>query len=559
MIFLTKKIASRRKLQLLLSFFLLLLTSAFEICHFFAFTAFLDYLASTPSESIFEKYGLSELSSMPTFYLITTFLLLTSFGVTATRTLSYYSTNKISALIGSDMASQLYRNVIYTPYELKLKQNTSYAVNLLSRNVSNSVIYILSFFQVINNIFLFAIISISLCFVDIYAIAILIPGIALAYLLIYNTSRGIFKKNSRDISHLSHQLIKLVKESINSSKEIILGNLYNDFLDIFDSVEKPLRRKQTKNNFLVIYPKQAIEGVGIALIVILSIYYHSTNNGSGKDTIVAIGIVAFAFQRLLPVAQQIFLNYSQMKIYSKDYSNVISNLKDSSQVIQNSNEQLNFEKILEFRNLNFKYPNSSIKVINNTSLTIHKTQVVALIGSSGKGKSTLLDVMMGLLKPESGEVLIDEVNIFNANNLILLKKWYNTFWHVPQNGFLMEGTIAQNISLKLKDDKINFSAVNFAVHHSELQDLVDSMPYGVNTKLSENAKELSGGQKQRIFLARALYCNKEILFLDEATSALDSKTEAKIYRNLRSLKKTVVTITHTLNKDIHYDNIVELL
>ena len=221
-------------------------------------------------------------------------------------------------------------------------------------------------------------------------------------------------------------------------------------------------------------------------------------------------------------------------------------------------KDFNFKSSICLKNINFRYEKNQPLVLNNISLNLEKGKIFGFIGETGSGKSTLIDLIMGLLEPSEGEVLIDGKNIFN--DLKLRKKWFNSISHVPQDVFLCDGTFAENIALGIEKDKINIKKLIKAAEIAKIRNVIDLSSNGFNTFVGERGIKLSGGQKQRVALARAIYKQSKILILDEATSALDNKTEKEIINSINSLREniTIIMIAHRLSSLSVCNKIFEL-
>ena len=194
-----------------------------------------------------------------------------------------------------------------------------------------------------------------------------------------------------------------------------------------------------------------------------------------------------------------------------------------------------FEKEVSINNIVYKYPNTEVNVINNVSFKIPKGKTVAFIGSSGAGKTTMADIILGLLPPTSGTITVDGWNIFEH-----MHEWHKMLGYIPQSIYLSDDSILNNVAFGIDEDKIDIEAVREALRKAQLLEYVESLPDGLNTFVGDRGVRLSGGQRQRIGIARALYHNPDILVLDEATSALDNETEQAVMEsieNLQGLKK----------------------
>jgi ABC-type bacteriocin/lantibiotic exporter with double-glycine peptidase domain len=289
-----------------------------------------------------------------------------------------------------------------------------------------------------------------------------------------------------------------------------------------------------------------------------------------SDSLVSVlGIFAIASVRIIPSASQLLTCMGVLRNNKPTLDRLYLDLKElespeSLKYLKMSGNKTNtisnnrvhaFIDNLVIDQLNYSYPGAARQALKNVSLTIRKGESIALIGTSGAGKTTLSDVFLGLLIPQSGDIKVDGVSVYND-----LRAWQNLIGYIPQSIFLMDDTIERNIAFGLPDDQIDKQKLDQAIKTAQLSELIEQLPEGIHTFVGENGVRLSGGQRQRIGIARALYYEREILVLDEATSALDNETESLISEALRELgrTKTMIVIAHRLTTVEHCDRIYEM-
>jgi ABC-type multidrug transport system fused ATPase/permease subunit len=307
--------------------------------------------------------------------------------------------------------------------------------------------------------------------------------------------------------------------------------------------------------------------VFIMLFISLSIIFFKQNM---QEITEVIGVFAIASMRLIPASSQLLGAINQLKDSNYAVNMLYLDLKEidkqgvnkpkklnpqiSSSVGLNKdqNRTMTFGNQIDLDRITYSYDNSSQLAVKDVSLTIKKGQSIALIGKSGAGKTTLADIVLGLLEPKTGDILVDGKSIYNN-----LRSWQNMIGYIPQSIFLIDDTIERNIAFGVLDQLIDPERMSKAIKAAQLEELIAQLPQGIKTEVGERGVRLSGGQRQRIGIARALYHEREILVLDEATSALDNETEGLISEAIKSLAgtKTLIIIAHRLSTVEHCDRV----
>ena len=280
-------------------------------------------------------------------------------------------------------------------------------------------------------------------------------------------------------------------------------------------------------------------GIGLVTLVIISLGYR------GTDIALTFGIFAIAAIRLIPSIKSIMSSWSTIhyNLYTIDTMSEIK--REHNDKPKHDIDRLNFNSTIELRNVSFTFDDATEPTIDNLSLTIRKGERIGIQGSSGIGKTTLFNLILGLYKPTSGTIMIDGIELTEDN----IRKWQNSIGYVSQSVFITEGTIAENIAFGCSKDDIDQERINKVIISADLKCFVDSLDRGIDTRIGEQGCRLSGGERQRIGIARALYKGCDILLFDEATSALDNATEQNINHAIERLSAenntlTIVVIAH---------------
>jgi ATP-binding cassette subfamily B protein len=292
-------------------------------------------------------------------------------------------------------------------------------------------------------------------------------------------------------------------------------------------------------------------------VMALAVLFFYANVSSLNSIIPTLGALALGGQKLLPVLQQGYSAWSSLRGGQALLEDVVYFLETEYKLISHSaEEEIKFSQKIEILNVNFRHKGSSFKILENLNLTIPKGSTVGFIGETGRGKTTLLDIIMGLLEPSSGQVLIDNKALTKNN----MRSWQKKISHVPQNIFLSDDSIKNNIAFGVPNEEVDESRVKRALEKSYLVEYVNSLPDKSETFVGERGARLSGGQKQRLGIARALYKNIELVIFDEATSSLDSSTEEKVMDEIASLDDnlTLLIIAHRVTTLKTCDFIVNL-
>jgi ATP-binding cassette subfamily B protein len=363
------------------------------------------------------------------------------------------------------------------------------------------------------------------------------------------------QKNSQKLNILSKVRVKFIKESLANIKDILLNVDQYKYSVFFKNIDFNFKKAQTKITTIIGIPRQMLEVLIISVILIVA-FFISENSNSQKthETLLALGLIGFSAQRLFPLVQSVYAAWATL-IGNKFYLIDIRKSLEFESQINNFNNNLNFNKNIVFKNISFQYNNSK-KILDNFNFTINKGTSVAIIGSSGKGKSTLVDITIGLLEPTQGSIYIDEQKIEKKN----INDWRSKISHVPQEYFIIDDTIANNIAFTLDKQKIDRNTLILSAKIAELHDFIMSLPNQYETQVGEEGSVLSGGQRQRLAIARALYKKKDILIFDEATSALDFELEEKLVNNINFYLPniTLIVITHRISKIKNIKKIINL-
>ena len=563
-------LASKRRIQFGFLLILIIFSSIFEMLSIGAVFPFLLVL-STP-DVLFEYEIIRQLflfiginDPRDSLWIITVLFCCAILLAGLFRLLTLYSINFISYVTCADIGVIAVNRTLKQPYAVHTSRNSSELINSVVVKV-NTVLQsvVLPGLTLISSVLtgLGILVVISIVSFQISMTVTIILGIIYSFFIKLTKKRVAI--NGRDIAIKSTRVIKLLQESFGGIRDIILDNAQNFHSQMFKKAELELRFAQASNSFIGASPRFIIEPFGIILIAGIAYQSSLSSTGSGISSIVpTLGALALGFQRLLPVLQQTYASVTSIRGSHQSFSDVISLLDqevdDESDNYSDLNEisrSLFFQRTLELKNINYSYAPGSPSVLEDINIEINKGSNVGIIGETGSGKSTLIDIIMSLLSPTYGYLEVDGKKLSKDN----LKYWRSLICHVPQSIFLTDSSIAENIALNIPKENIDFERLNKVVKQAQLSKLIDSWPDKLQTMIGERGIRLSGGQRQRIGIARALYKKSEVMILDEATSALDNKTERLIMKEINNLeiKPTVIIVAHRYLTLESCDQIIEV-
>lgn len=372
----------------------------------------------------------------------------------------------------------------------------------------------------------------------------------------------ISKKYSSAIGRQSQaykeNIYKWMNQSLGGIKEIKVLNRENYFIERYDSYFAKYVRGLRINRLIGVLPKYVIETVcmtGLLLAVVFKMFWGQNDMETFIPQLAVFAVAAF---RLLPSVGKINEHMSATLYSAPSLDLIYHDLKaveDLPLEKEKHTEEWSFQNTVKIKNVSYHYPDSEENVIESVSFQIEKGSSVAFVGSSGAGKTTMVDIILGLLKPQRGKITADGLDI--EKNVAV---WQKEIGYIPQTIYLSDDTIRNNIAFGIPDAEIDEAAVSQALEKAQLSEFVESLPEGLDTVVGDRGVRLSGGQRQRIGIARALYHDPEILILDEATSALDNDTETSVMEAIDSLKgqKTMIIIAHRLTTIRNVDVIFEV-
>jgi ATP-binding cassette, subfamily B, bacterial PglK len=369
-------------------------------------------------------------------------------------------------------------------------------------------------------------------------------SLSFTYFLIYRLTRGFLMRIGQERVKANQARFTIVTEAFNAAKELKVGSLEQAFLERFSIPAKTLAQHSAIAGSIGQLPRYALEIIAFGGMLLLILFM------MGQDTFTnvlpLIALYAFAGYRLIPALQRIYAAVTQLRFVSASLNATHNDFKSlDPKIIQKSKHTLPITKDITLNNLHYQYPNSIKTTIKNINLNIPACSTVGIVGSTGSGKTTIVDIILGLLQAHKGSLKVDD-SVIDKNNLVA---WQRSIGYVPQDIFIADDTLAANIAFGIDKNDINQEHVQTAAKIANIDDFVTKLPDQYQTTVGERGVRLSGGERQRIGIARALYRNPQVLILDEATSALDNLTEQLVMKEIQKIgsNKTIIMIAHRLS------------
>jgi ATP-binding cassette, subfamily B, bacterial PglK len=463
------------------------------------------------------------------------------------------------------LISRLLKAYLSAPYTFYLSRDTASLIkNIIVETQTFCHMGMLPLLEATSNVIAIFCLMVLLAKTDLVLLTLIASIIFFAFLLFYSLRQ----KSShwgREQSHAYHEMIRTINHGLGGIKETYVIGCQPYFENYMGQQVERYATNISKLQSFQILPRIILETLLIVFLVLIITVYQVVLKQDMDHLIAVLSIFAVAAIRLMPAVSQSLAAISQLQAGSYAVDMLYADLKGIQQQTEGLRshsvpgptgeiraEKMKFVDRIDLNQVTYTYPNAVKKSLNNVSLTIQKGESIAFIGRSGAGKTTLVDVVLGLLEASEGDIQVDRRSIYSN-----LRAWQNLIGYIPQSIFLMDDTVERNIAFGVPAGEVDGEKLERAIELAQLSELMGQMPDGIKTAVGERGVRLSGGQRQRIGIARALYHEREILVLDEATAALDNETEHLITEAVRSLSgmKTVIIIAHRLSTVQHCQRI----
>lgn len=549
-------------------YILQLLVVAMAFTELVGIASIAPFMALVGDISLLERDGLfSELYQFSGVTNPIDFLFYTGLAVLVTLTIStiisIYTVWKLSlyaANVGTEIADRLYSHYIQQDWLFHASGSSAH----LTKQVSTEALRVTD--QIIQPLLQMNAKAVLAIFISIgifiYDPLVAISGLTIftcVYILLYRLVHKRLQVNGNNMSLAFTERFRLMNEGFGGIRDVLLLDRRYNFVKRFQDSGTAFAYARGTNASISQVPRYIMELVAFGAMVSLVLLLIKLHDGNLGAVLPVLAVYALAAFKLLPALQQIYSSIAQIKGNAAAFESIKDDLllsldNEPTVLDENINEALHFRKDIKLQNVDFTYPKKPNLAIDSLDMVIPINSVVGLVGASGSGKSTTIDLLLGLITPDTGALYVDNICITPTNK----RAWQNRIGFVPQSIFLSEGTIAENVAFGLAKEDINLNQVSKALQLANLTELMEELPKGLDTKVGERGVQLSGGQRQRIGIARALYNEADVLVFDEATSALDGITEKVIMESIHDFsgRKTIIMIAHRLktvkNCDVIY-------
>lgn len=476
-------------------------------------------------------------------------------------TLADYFQLKYKCKIFQRLSVKVLKSYMKRPYTFFLDINSADVLRGITGDISGVKAIITNLLTVISSGLTIVLIAVYLVIIDpVIALLLLILGVICFFMISLKTGKKI-KKAGILLREMDSNLLKYATQAVNGIKEFSVLQKKDFFADKFGEVVEEKVDAEVTYNFTLKFPARLIEAVCVCVLVIAVCVKVVVQGENVEQFVSNLSMFAVAAFKIFPLISGLSQCMTGFAFYKPALNGVYENIKIGDSIEREGHKEIEipdfrFTNELKIENIVWKYTSATEETLHNASLSIKKNEAVAIIGASGAGKTTLVDIILGLLPPQQGHVYSDTVDIY-----LNPKKWAKIIGYVPQMIFMIDDTIKSNVALGIEHESTDDEMVWKALEQAQLKEFVEDLPDGLETRVGDRGIKLSGGQRQRIAIARALYYNPDILILDEATSALDNDTENAVMEAIESMQghKTLIIVAHRLSTIRNCDRIYEVV
>jgi len=554
---------ARERKRALGLFLLILVMAFFEVAGVASILPFMSVMSDpdkiTTNNFLSTLYQLGGFSSHNQFIVVLGLVVFLQLLIaSAFKALTTWATLRFSHGLNHELANRLFGNYLQRPYEWFLTQNTSDLGKAMLAEVNQVVLKtLIPLLQIISQGFLCVVLISLLVFVDFKTAITVSLSVVLIYLVLYLLFSERLSYLGRTRILQNRQRFVLTQEALSGIKDLKILGIEGFFLNRFRNASRSFADIEVANQTIMLLPRYGLEALGFGGLLLLALYLFISHGGL-SEALPIVALYAVAGYRLLPALQLVYQHSSTLR-FSKPVLDLLHNdlnvdLGSPDRPWSDRHPPRPLKGLLELRDVSYRYPTAVRPTVQQLTVKIAANTTVAFVGATGSGKTSAVDLIMGLLEPTGGDIVVDG-EVLKPEEL---REWRRNFGYVQQHIFLSDDTVAANIAFGLVPSEIDQAAVERAAKAAKLHDFVASeLAEGYDTMVGERGVRLSGGQRQRLGIARALYHGPDILVFDEATNALDNVTERLVMDAIRDLKhtKTIILVAHRLTTVQHCDEI----
>ena len=556
-------LSSRRRVQLNLLLVVMLASAGAELVSLAAVVPFLavlsdpDRLWQNPLvQTLTSRMGLTEASQL--LLPVTLAFAVAAVLAASTRLMNLWLNCRLSAAVGSDLSCEAYRRTLYQSYQVHVQRNSAAVIRDTTIQIQQTVAGLTAVLELTTAAVVAGGMLIGLLLIDAPVAVAATALFGSAYVFLSITARRELRRNGKKIAEASKQQIKALQEGLGAIRDVLLDGSQPTYVQIYTQSDRPKRLLRAKNRYLAAFPRYSLEALGMVAIAFFGGLLMWQRGSSA--VVPLLGSLALGAQRLLPALQQMYVSWATLQGHSTAIQAVLAMLNQPLPPVLSIAEPLPQLDDICLEGVHFRYGLEQPEVLRGLELKIRRGERIGLIGSTGSGKSTMVDLLMGLLEPTTGKVLVNGVDLHHSLYPERLTAWRAAIAHVPQSIYLADTSIAENIAFGVPRHKIDMVRVQEAAQQAQIASFIEANLHGYESFVGEQGIRLSGGQRQRIGIARALYKNAELLVLDEATSALDTATEEAVMATTETLRNhlTIIIIAHRLSTVKTCDRVIKL-
>jgi len=473
----------------------------------------------------------------------------------AVRVLLNWHSNRYAYMVGSELGVAYFDRILARPYAFHALNNSSETVASIKKVQAIAHQMLLPAMLSIGSLIGAAFIVAALLAVDWVTTVIAFIGFTLIYLFATKVTKPRLRRNSKLLSAFHARRIQSIQEALGGIRDLIIDRAQPGFVRRFRDVDGEMQMAEATTSFISGAPRMLIEAVGMAMIAFVACFA-LLRSGDLSVVLPVLGVLALGAQRLLPLMQTLYKSWATVAGNYALAEDILRVLEDGGDAAPAAAPIAGFSREIRLRDVGFQYSGASRPALRGLDFVIPKGAKVGLVGRSGSGKSTAMDLLMGLLHPTDGSIEIDDCRLEPGN----AADWQRQIAHVPQDLFLADASIRENIAFGTDPAEIDDARVQAAAAAADIAPFIAALPQGFETIVGERGTRLSGGQRQRLGIARALYKQARIIFFDEATSALDGETEAAVMAAIERLggELTIIVVAHRTSTLAFCDQILRL-